>query len=253
MKWFVLILFFGGLAPLNADANCPTNAPILKGTIPVDGQVDVPIDTVFAVFTQAFAQAEIEGVELQAQGGSYKTWTSTSNLEPDTDYQIVYTLDGDFEDQRVEVVVGFRTGTELASKASAPEVAGYQIIDSAEIQDEVCREFVIRTSCSDQGEPTFVHFNTPDSRDLLIVNIDRPFTPQIWPSSCGTPAWQGYGGRCFNVHAFENGNLSEPTEVCGPPLEPKQSSTEGCSQTNGGPGPSLLLLFGLGWLYRRRS
>lgn len=250
--WQILILILAAQVPINVHANCPTGPPIVMGTIPADGQVDVRLDTTITVFTQSVASASLNGVELQ--GTRINTWNVPENLEPNTEYEVVFSL-ADDAPERPELRVNFTTGSETVGTVSPPEVNGYRIIHSTEIPDAACREFVAKTGCSDQGEPTFVHFDTEDDRDLLIVNTIRSGASQLWPSSCGQPAWQGYGDPCFNVYAFENGLLSEPTQVCGQPLVPKGSlESDGCSQASGKTSlPVLLMLIGFGWLFRRRT
>ena len=249
----VLTLIFGSLVPLYSYANCPTGPPIVMGTIPSDGQVDVPINTSVVVFTQSEANATIDGVDLERVDRA-NVWRIPSNLEPNTSYEITFSL-ADDGGVRPELVVGFTTGSSESAEPAAPDVTGYQIVESSAITDADCREYVSKTGCPDQGDPEFVIFPTQDARDLLIVNTKVGEYSQLWPKSCGVPAWSGYGGACFDVFAFENGRMSSPTEVCGTrelgPYVDKGTENDGCSQTKGNVGMAILMMFGLVGLRRR--
>lgn len=266
IMWIVVFLSFL-LPSATAFANCQIPDPRVLGTFPEDGGTNVPINSKFIIYTPSRAKtASLNGQPLAREMANI--WSASSDLDPNTSYTLVFEL-STVSDDSLFHEVSFQTGSDRVQPPEAPVVHSYDVYDSELVEDDDCRYLVLTTGCADSDPPPFLRFDVEGDGDFFITNVDgHPEFHQLWPKHCGMPSWEGYGGPCFEVYAIENGQLSEPTQVCDDPpraWEPGPNdlgnngnvdvgNSEGCGcQSVGGFLPGMFGLLTLMFWLRRRS
>lgn len=199
------------LAPNHAAAQCEATPGRLIDSIPGDGDTNVATDASLVLFSVG-SIAAVYVDEVSIERVDQWLWDMVA-LPASSDVMIRV----EWVDDEPDAIFSFRTGTGQASTTPAPPGASAEKVGMS-LNATDCRELALKTTCFDDGEPSWVEFALFEDAGARGWVIEGVLPRLAIPAQCG-PNIRWYGvhteSTCFELSALgDAGQQSAPTTVC---------------------------------------